>query len=68
MAKGKQHGDFTPEDVERLKKSFAAVQEAVQKEEQQIRPKLRKKLNAKIQLLHDDLVELAHFACDDDVS
>ena len=64
MAKRRERGDFTPEDVERLKKSFAAVR----KEEQQISPKFRKKLDAKIQLLHDDLVELAHFAGDDDVS
>ena len=58
MAKGTQQGDLTPQDVDRLKKSFAAVQE----EEQQISPELRKKLDAKIQLLYDDLVELAHFA------
>ena len=64
MAKGTEYGDFTPEDVERLKKSFAAVQE----EEQKISPELRKKLDAKIRLLHDDLVELAHFAGDDEVS
>ena len=63
MAKGTKEGDFTPEDVERLKRSFAAVQE----EEEQISPKLRKKLDAKIKVLHDDLVELAHFAGDDDV-
>jgi hypothetical protein len=63
MAKSKERGDFTPEDVERLKKSFAAVRE----EEEQIGPKFRKKLDAKIRLLHDDLVELAHFAGDDDI-
>jgi hypothetical protein len=34
----------------------------VQEEEQQISPELRKKLDAKIQLLYDDLVKLAHFA------
>jgi hypothetical protein len=62
MAKGRKLGDLTPEDVERLKKSFAAVQ----KEEQLISPQLRTKLDAKIQLLHDDLMELAHFTGDDD--
>ncbi|PYX56145.1 MAG: hypothetical protein DMG76_15810 [Acidobacteria bacterium] len=62
MAKGRKPGNLTPEDVERLKKSFAAVQ----KEEQLIRPQLRTKLDAKIQLLHDDLMELAHFTGDDD--
>lgn len=62
MAKGRKPGDLTPEDVERLKKSFAAVQ----KEEQLISAQLRTKLDAKIQLLHDDLMELAHFRGDDD--
>ena len=62
MAKGRKPGDLTPGDVERLKKSFAAVQ----KEEQLISAQLRTKLDAKIQLLHDDLMELAHFRGDDD--
>ena len=52
-----QYDDLTPQDVERLKRAFAAVDEEVQK----ISPELRKKLDAKIKVLHDDLVELAHF-------
>jgi hypothetical protein len=63
MAKGRKPGDLTLKDIKRLKKSFAAVQ----KEEQLISPQLRTKLDAKIQLLHDDLIELAHFASDDDI-
>ena len=63
MAKGRKPGDLTLKDVKRLKKSFAAVQ----KEEQLISPQLRTKLDAKIHLLHDDLIELAHFASDDDI-
>jgi hypothetical protein len=49
--------DLTPEDVKRLKESFAAVRTAKNK----IDPKLRKDLDDKIERLEDDLEELAHF-------
>jgi len=57
----KDPDDLTPQNVDRLKRDFSAVENEVQK----INPDLRTKLDAKIKILYDDLVELAHFGAGD---